>query len=326
LAPATVVLLAAGCADEPREADPFADLPPAPASTYQGPRVVLKFVRPPGTWELTLAGYTCWIDSVDGQEETLRGGWDWCTFRREIGRPDPDGLQDFRITYRRIWYVGAYPSGVYSFDTAAPTSEQNRSMAAHFAPYTNLDARLVLDRDGYVKRVRGVRPLLDAAERRAPPYNPATEWSVARTTLRWMAGTDAAALPGTPVGPGDSWTVRREDEYVGALGQVDYTEHFRVVDIEDTPAGLVAVVDAAAHFLQFDPPTSGDVEVRCLERRQWSRIRVDVRTGMWLKERGRSVTTIEKVERDEGRPRLRTERSTRHWRHTLRQVGGPPGE
>ena len=231
-----VVLLVAGCVTG-------AGLGAEPTPTYTGPKVVLKPRYEPGKYVLSAATDTQQEAIPDGKASEPQTMTQVLVLALDVGRGDKDSNTPVEFTYRRIANSFLAPRTQERYDSDGPPEKQDPARLEVFAGLLRVRAHAGINPDGQTYEVTGPGEHFS----RLAKTHPGMADKIAE--LRGLAddkivghllSRDATFFSREAVGPGDVWHPKTTP--TEGFEEADSHRECRLVDIEQTPTGNVAVV------------------------------------------------------------------------------------
>jgi hypothetical protein len=227
---------ARGPADAPAPAP--ADAPPK----HQGPKVSLKAMVAPGLYRRKVAETRESEAAVDGQKRPAqRQTWAW-EVNLFVPAPAESGERDVRVFYRGLKAETGSPET--SFDTAQFKAAPGQAFQDLARAAVGAEGLIHLKANGNIAGVEGFDRFWNERARTNPADEPACQILKARAGdlfLGDLVRDDLDMAHYRPVGPGDRWKSARQVE-APLSGTLNIEMEFRLKDIEDTPAGRVAII------------------------------------------------------------------------------------
>ena len=257
----------------------------ADAATYTGPKVVLKQRFLPGTYVMTAMMESSQEGTANGQPQPQQQMSQTMVMRMDVSQPDAQGVRTMEVSYQRVSQQAAAGQMKMAFDSAGPPEQQDPNFSMFLRPLAGAKIVAKIAADDQVQSVTGLNQLWDAEAQKNPQQ--ALMFNQMKTVMgdeaiKGVIAGGAKMLPAQPVGPGDTW-----QPAVSATGLppgVQTTQTCKLVDIETTPAGRVAVIqtDATTQSTKETPTNMGgaNATIHSLSSRQSGAIRLNIDTGL----------------------------------------------
>ncbi|HUT31889.1 MAG TPA: DUF6263 family protein [Planctomycetota bacterium] len=251
-----------------RHKGPFGK-PPVIQSSYKGPKVQMKILLNPGR-------YTIVETQEDRGTQTVKAGRE-SQDANTSSTVRVDGEIEIQPPHattgeRRVTYTctrvkmdadqGGQKMSFHSDDPkASPRDPGSQMLAGVLGAMVGWTGVQVYSKDGKFLRLEGLEHLL--TKMRAAPGGPQMA-AVMRKMLEPLLRDTLTRhwgklLPADPVGPGDTWQRRVDFEQFPMFGDLDFDFTCWLTDVEESPAGKVAVMlcDGSARLRDRDLDMSG---------------------------------------------------------------------
>lgn len=217
-------------------------------STYTGPKLELAVRFKPGRYtnrETQKQWATQTVSMGAMSQETTTESTMLVEADVVIRPPDPaSGERRIDYTCTRVKMSQKQNGNVERFDSEAPEESTGGLLASALRPLVGWRGVQVHSRDGKFLRLEGLEHLL--SEMSSAAGGPQALGMMRRMlepllkevlTRHW-----GKLLPHEPVGPGDAWERRIDLQKFPMFGPVNFDFSCRMLDVEETPRGKVAVL------------------------------------------------------------------------------------
>jgi len=252
--------------DAAKDPSPAAKLKPRPAS-YKGPKLSLPMRFAPARFAAT--------ENLDIKATIFLLGED---IPKEVPKEIPmnisvkiaadteiesasssSGDQAISFIIRRMKMAATGMGGNMSYDSEAPSSS-NSEMDSALRPIIGEKAAIIIDKNGKFLRFDGSTAAIFLAASPDEVASGGTGGVAAQFAplLKEMYSEHwGEMLPKTPVGPGDRWEGTMRIKSTPMIGKLEFQFYCLLQDIEDTPAGKVAVIDFVGEVSIYNKPLEG---------------------------------------------------------------------
>lgn len=208
-----------------------------------GGRIELKVKYPPGTYQTTMAmDSTTAMTMADlGQEPRLVSMSMLMEMRMVYGRPGADGRQEVTMTYTRIRQSTQAGGREMLYDSNNP-EEQSSPLAPMYKPMLGAQFVAVIDADGKLVSLKGVDELFEKMAKENPAIAPLMNQFKKSLNMRELFDLGSKFLPAQPVAIGETFE-KQADLPVPMFGTLAITYHGRLLSVQKTPAGRIAIID-----------------------------------------------------------------------------------
>jgi hypothetical protein len=204
----------------------------------------------------------------------------------DVGEPDAAGVRTMQMAFSHVKQDVTIAGQTLSYDSQGPADKQDPTLARAMGSMTKAKISVKIGADDKVASASGMDEMWDAWAKATP------EMAASARQMKGQMGDAAIAnmvskasqmLPAEPVGPGDEWepTVTLN---MSVIGELQVKQHCRLLDIEKTPAGNVAVIQYEG-TAQSAKETTGDVggvpvKVQSAAFKQTGQMRFNLDTGI----------------------------------------------
>jgi hypothetical protein len=277
--------LVVGCSGRSSAEPDKPEKPPKRPSTYSGPAVVLEPGYVAGHYRVSTRQHQQQEIKLGTREQTQETEL-LMIQRATVSKPDAAGNQTLTLTYTRIRQTQSMGAGSLQYDSEGPAESNNPLLTKIFQPMLGAELTVTVGPDGHIQKVKGMDAIWDKVSAALGPQAQAGVDSLKKQmgneTISQMMEMGRRLLPQKPVQPGDLWEATTRLK-APMIGQLTTTAHSRLQDIEQTPAGRIAVIESLGQASSEGGSRSvGQVDVRVHELNldQHMMIRFNVDSGM----------------------------------------------
>lgn len=258
----------------------------ASAAESGAPKVSLKQQYPAGSYVMTTTMSGDQSMSVDGQPQPAQEMKQTFVVTMDVGEPDPAGVRTMQMAFSHVKQDITVGPQVMSYDSQGPADKQDPNLSRAMGPVTKAKIAVKIGADGKVVGASGMDEMWDAMAKETPEmagFARQMKGQMGDATIVDMVAKPSQMLPSGPVGPGDAWEPSIRINVPG-IGELQVKQFCKLVSVEKTPAGSVAVIDYEG-TAQSEKETTANMGVAGLKIRsavfkQSGQMRFNVDTGM----------------------------------------------
>lgn len=256
------------------------------AAQYDGPKVLLKQRYPSGSYLMTTTMNGSQSVSMEGQPQPEQQIAQRFVVIMDVGEPDAAGLRTMQMVFSQVKQDITMGPQTLSYDSQGPADKQDPNLARALGSMTKAKISVKIGPDDKVAGASGMDEMWDDWAKATPEmaaFARQMKSQMGDAAIADMVSKASQTLPADPVGPGDEWEPTATFK-MPMIGELQVKQHCKLLDIEKTPAGNVAVIQYEG-TAQSSKETTSDVggtamKVLSVVFKQAGKMRFNVDTGM----------------------------------------------